>query len=37
MIKKDELSEVTQNALQEEEIRKKRMEKRQKEACLLLT
>ncbi|XP_060869537.1 transcriptional regulator ATRX homolog [Metopolophium dirhodum] len=31
MKKKDELSEVTQNALKEEEIRMKRIEKRQKE------
>jgi len=34
---KDELSEVTQNALKEELIRKKRIEKRQKEACISLT
>jgi len=37
MKKKDELSEVTQSALKEEELRKKRIEKRQKEVCASLT
>lgn len=37
MKKKEQLSELTQSALKEEELRKKRIEKRQKEVCRLFT
>lgn len=35
--KKEDLSELTQSALKEEELRKKRIEKRQKEVDIILT
>jgi len=35
--KKEDLSELTLSALKEEELRKKRIEKRQKEVDILLT